>query len=413
MSKLLTAVAVTAVAAVAAAPASAWTPPTTLSTADEANVLAQSGGSVLTGWLKPVASASKGLGAPQPITSADPFEKVWDYGADDHGGTVVLTVRKHKPVQRIRATLVLGDGTRVKAYTISDNTHSATQPRLAVARDGTAIAAWQWHDQAGWRAQVAIRRPGELRFDKPQTVSPPATSKLRPTINVAAGEGGRAALTWQVQSGTDAALHVLTATDGTFGADQVLPDGGSWSDVALAVSATGAVQVAYLAQPAATTSLRVASGTAGAPLSAPTVLSTGGKGTSSGSQVATAFSADGTATVAWAKPGAKYEDGGTLEVFAAPFAAPQVLAERAESLSLAGGPGHTAALAWATHGAKWSVHAALRADGGAFGADTTLSDPAHHALWPSIALSPTGQATAAWVTNDSGGGSGQPTAATS
>lgn len=420
MSKMLPAVAVTLVAAAAAAPAAdAWTPPATLSGADEANVVATGAfdGSVLTGWLKPAASLSKGLGAPEPITTADPFERVWDFGADTSGGVVALTVRRHKPVQRIRARIVPADGTRVKAYTISDGSHSATQPRLAVAADGTAVAAWQWHDPAGWRVQAAIRRPGQTRFDTPQTVSPPAAGNLRPTFQLAAGEGGRAALTWQVQSGPDAALHVITAADGTFGADQVLPDGGSWSDVALAVGADGAVQVAYLAQPAATTSLRVASGTVGAPLGTTAVLSTGGKGTSSGSQVAAAFSADGTATVAWAKPGARYEEGGTLEVFtrapAAPFGAAQTLAEHAEGLSLAGGPGNAAALAWATQGAKWSVHASRRPAGGAFGPDTTLSDPAHNALWPSIALTPTGKAIAAWVTNDSGGGSGQPTAAVS
>ena len=419
MLKTFSAAAVTLVAAAAAAPASAWTPPTTLSGADEANVLAQGAfdGSVLTGWLKPAASLSRALGAPEPITTADPYEKVWDSGADASGGVVVLTVRRHKPVQRIRARVVLADGTRVKAYTISDGRHSATQPRLAVAQDGTAVAAWQWHDPAGWRVQVAIRRAGQARFDAPQTVSPPAAGKLRPTFTVAAGDGGRAALTWQVQSGTDAALHVLTATDATFGADQVLPDGGNWSDVALAVGANGAVQVAYLAQPAATTSLRVASGTAGAPLSAPTVLATGGKGTSSGAQVAAAFSADGTATVAWAKPGARYEEGGTLEVFGrapggAPFGPAQALAEHAEGLSLAGGPGRSAALAWATRGDTWSVHAALRT-GDTFGPDAMLSDPARNALWPSIALTPAGKAIAAWVTNDDGSGSGEPTAATS
>lgn len=412
MSRLLPTLAAAALtAAVTAAPASAWTSPTTLSSADEANVLAQGAfdGAVLTGWLKPVASLSRGLGAPAPITKADPFEKVWASGLDADGDAVVLTVRRHKPVQRIRASFAGG-----RTYTISDGAHSATQPRLAVAPDGTAVAAWQWHDAAGWRAQVAIRRPGQPRFDKPQTVSPPDT--LRPTLNVAAGEGGRAVLTWQLQSGADAALHALTATGGTFGPDQVLPESGNWSDVALAAGPGGAVQVAYLAQPAATTSPRVASGTAGAPLSEPVVLSTGGKGTSSGPQVAAAFSADGTATVAWAKPGAKYEEGGTLEVFTrapgAPFGAAQTLAERTEGLALAGGPGRSAALAWATHGERWSVHAALRATD-AFGPDTAISDPAHNALWPSIAITPSGKAIAAWVTNDDGSGSGHPTAATS
>ena len=75
-------------------------------------------------------------------------------------------MRKHKPLQRIRAIFVAADGTRSATRTISDNTHSAAGPVLSVAPDGTAVAAWAWHDPAGWRAQVAIRRPGQARFDR-------------------------------------------------------------------------------------------------------------------------------------------------------------------------------------------------------------------------------------------------------
>jgi hypothetical protein len=416
MSKMLGVIAATTLAA---APAAAWTTPTTLSSADEANPAAQAAfdGSVLTGWLKPVASLSKRLGPPEPITTADPFEKVSDGGLDQDGNAIVVTVRKHKPVQRIRA--IVGSSRR----TISDNTHSATQPALDVAPDGTAVAAWAWHDPAGWRAQVAIRRPGQPRFDKPQTVSPPAPRKLRPYVRVAAGDGGRAVLSWQVQTGSESPLHVLTAgADSRFGSDQALPGSGRWTDASLAVGANGAVQVAYLNNGAGATALRVASGTAGAPLGEPVVLASGGKGTSSGPQVAGAFSADGTATVAWGEPGNAYEEGGTLQVFtrapgAASFGPAQTLAETAQGIVLAGGPGSSAALAWMTADPRetyvhWTVHASTRPQaGGAFGADQAISDPATAALWPSIAVTPKGEAIAAWVTNDSGGGSGNPTAA--
>jgi hypothetical protein len=60
----------------------------------------------------------------------------------------------------------------------------------------------------------------------------------------------------------------------------------------------------------------------------------------------------------------------------------------------------------------WTVHASTRPQaGGAFGADQAISDPAKASLWPSIAITPKGEAIAAWVTNDSGAGSGQPAAA--
>ncbi len=223
MSRLLRlASAATVVAAVAApAPAlAAWTPPTAVGTAADANPSAQGafGGSILTGWLEPTVSLAKrsgdGFGSPAALNAADPFEKAWASALDKDGNAIVLTVRKHKPLQRIRAIFVAADGTRSATRTISDNTHSAAGPVLSVAPDGTAVAAWAWHDPAGWRAQVAIRRPGQARFDRPQTVSPPAPkvgrSQTRPRFEVAAGDGGRAVMTWQI-GGNPAAARVPAA----------------------------------------------------------------------------------------------------------------------------------------------------------------------------------------------------------
>ncbi|HEX4344003.1 MAG TPA: hypothetical protein VHZ31_00430 [Solirubrobacteraceae bacterium] len=424
----------------APAPAlAAWTPPVTVDTSSQSNPIAVGafGGGVLDGWLQPTVSLAKrsgdGFGALTPLTVADPFEKAWDYGASLDGNTIVVTVRKHKPTQRIRATFVASDGTRTGPMTISDHAHSATQPQLDVAADGTAVAAWQWHDTTGWRVQAAIRRPGQPRFDKPQTLSPPAPvhgrEQVRPWIHVAAGTGGRAVLTWQIGGSADlpeAPLHVLTAgTDSTFGADQQLAGAGGLADVGLAVGPAGAVQVAYLDEHfsghEAPASLHVSQGVAGASLSDPVVLSTGAKGTSSGPQVAAAFSQDGTATVAWAKPGPNYEDGGALEVFSrAPggaFGGAQQIADAAQGVVLAGGPGDAATLAWMHSTAEpthldWTVHAVTRASaGGPFSPDETISSTDRSALWPSVAMTPGGDAVATWVTNTDGSGGGQVAAA--
>jgi hypothetical protein len=427
-----------AVALAAALAATSWTTPVTIDSADVANPQAQGAGdgSVLVAWIDPIAQLAKRSGdgfAPlAPLNAADPFEKVWDGALDGSGNGILLSVRRHKPVQRIRATFVTADGKRSGPVTISDHAHSAAGPELSVAPDGTAVAAWSWHDPAGWRAQVAIRRPGQPRFDAPQTVSPPAPrsgrTQFRPAITVAAGDGGRAALTWQIANGPDEQpLHVLTAgTDGRFGADQALPGAGGYADAALAVDATGNVQLAWLdmhfSGHVAPSSLHVAQGAAGSALSAPAVLSTGGKGTSSGAQVAAAFSGDGSATVAWAKPGARYEEGGPIEAFTRPSGgafgpAQTVTGAGAQGLSLAGGPGGSATLAWmvGTHSAKqlqWAVHAATRPQaGGAFGADETISDTSRNALWPSVAMTASGDAIATWVTNTDGSGGGQATAA--
>ena len=442
MDRLLRLAAATTVVAALAAPTAAhaaWTPPTTLDASTGANATAQGafGGSVLTGWLDPAISLAKrsgdGFTAPTPITAADPFEKAWGAQLDAKGDAVVLTVRKHKPFQRIRATFVAADGTRSATRTISTTPRSSAGPELSVAPDGTAVAAWSWHDVAGWRAQAAIRRPGQAAFDAPQTLSPPApiTGKVqsRPILNVAAGDGGRATLTWQFggsEAIPESPLHVLTAgTDSKFGPDQALEGAGGYAGVGLAVGADGAVQVAYLDEHfsghVTGSSLRVAQGVAGAPLSEPAVLSSGGKGTSSGYQVAAAFSADGTATVAWAKPGDRYEEGGALEVFTrasgAAFGAAQTLAQNAEGVSLAGGPGDSAALAWMIQtqhpkSVAYAVHASTRPQaGGPFSAGQTISDTSINGLWPSVAMTPAGDAIAAWASNTDGSGGGRYTAA--
>jgi hypothetical protein len=436
---MLLAIGATAALASPSPALAAWTTPVTVDTSSQANqvVAGAFGGSVLTGWLQPTVSlavrSGSTFGASRPITVADPYEKVWDGGLAGNGDAIVLTLRRHKPTQRVRATFVAAGGTRSGPVTISDRSHSASQPQLDVAADGTAVAAWQWHDRAGWRVQAAIRRPGEPRFDKPQTLSPPAPAlaggQQRPWIHAAAGTGGRAVLTWQIGGDfrlPESSLHVQTAAaDGVFGRDQELPDAGGLADAGLAVGPSGEVQVAYVdmhfSGHESAARLHVSQGLAGGSLSGPVVLSTGGKGTSSGSQVASAFSEDGTATVAWAKPGDRYEEGGALEVFTrstgGTFGDAQQLAADAQGIVLAGGPAASAVVSWmrATRAAgklSWTVHAATRASaGGPFGSDETISAAGPNALWPSVAMTPAGEAVAAWITNTDGGGSGPVAAA--
>ena len=94
------------------------------------------------------------------------------------------------------------------------------------------------------------------------------------------------------------------------------------------------------------------------------------------------------------------------------------MTENAEGVALAGGPGASAVLSWmrnvAPKGVRWQVEAvdAPRA-GGPFGAVATLSDTSLNGLWPSVAMTPAGDAIAVWVANTDGSGAGKPTAAIS
>src|SRR4051794_39535021 len=231
------------VAAVLVAPSAAlapWTTPVTVDARLESNPVADGafGGTVLTGWLERNVSLARrsgdAFGPVAPLSAADPFEKVWDFDLAENGDTVVLSVRKHAPIQRIRARFVPASGPSRGPMTISDRAHAAAQPVLDVGPDGTAVAAWVWHAKPSWLVQAAIRRPGQPRFDRPQTLSMPARAvgrlQPRPWVHVAAGTGGRAVLTWQIGGDSplpQMPLHVRTAgTDGGVGAHPELRGAG-------------------------------------------------------------------------------------------------------------------------------------------------------------------------------------------
>ncbi len=271
--------------------AAVWTAPAPLELPDYgATASGAFGGSAVGGQFESAATVARragaGLGPFTPITPEVRHERVGAAGLSDAGEAVVLTVRRHRPTQRIRATIVAPDGTRGAAHTISDASHSATRPELAVAADGTAVAAWAWHDRAGWRVQAAIRRPGQPRFERPQNVSPPISNLSRWLwIEVAAGVGGHTALTW-FYGGADGleveALRVRSAgPDGRFTADQGSPGKGKGSTTSRSRSGRrGAVQLAYTSSASAGRGRRScapSTGAAGQALPAPGVLARGGR----------------------------------------------------------------------------------------------------------------------------------------
>jgi hypothetical protein len=126
----------------------AWSAPVDITTSNEDPVAHGAfGGSVWFGAFERAVSVAMrsgdGFSVPTQITRSDPFEEVQDAGFADNGDGVVLTVRRHRPVRRIRATLVIAHRGRIAPRTISGTRRSASQPRLSVATDGTAVAAWQ------------------------------------------------------------------------------------------------------------------------------------------------------------------------------------------------------------------------------------------------------------------------------
>ncbi|MCW3041430.1 MAG: hypothetical protein JWM31_3335, partial [Solirubrobacterales bacterium] len=133
-----------------------WTAPQSLSRTADVDPLAQAafGGSVVSAFFSPTATLSRRAGEtftpPTTLLRAPvAYETFREARLADDGEAIVLSVRRHAPHQRIRATFVAPDGTAGTPVTISDHARSATQPVLDVAPDGTAVAAWAWHDPAG------------------------------------------------------------------------------------------------------------------------------------------------------------------------------------------------------------------------------------------------------------------------
>ena len=289
----------------------AWTPPTTLSTADEANPLAQAAfdGSVLTGWLKPTGLARPSASAPPaPHHRRRPLrEGLGRRRSTRDGNAVVVTVRKHKPVQRIRATSspptararpARSPTTRTRRRSRRSRSRQ-TAPRSPPGPGTTRRAGARRSRSAGPASRASTSR---RRSPRPLRRPAAGRSCASPRATAAAPS-----LTWQVQTGGRRRRCTSSPRARTppSAPTRCSPGGGRWADVALAVGAGGAVQVAYLGEhrrPDREPARRLGHGRRAA-RRAGRSSSTGGKGTSSGTQVASAFSADGTATVAWGKPG--------------------------------------------------------------------------------------------------------------
>ena len=376
------------------------------------------------------------FGAPAPVFSAPASEMIFEVGADGADAATILTLRRHKPYPRVRIAMRSADGTLSAPRTISGRGHAATQPDLAVAADGTAIAGWGWHDSGGWRVQVAVRLPGQPAFGPAQNLSDPDAGS-RPWVTVAAGDGGHAAVTWHDGGSYQQPSEELRATtlgaDGSFGPAVLLDSGAGFYETALSVAADGRALAAwaptyYLSrgdtEPGV---LKAADAAPGARFGTARTLSTGGPGfLDQGGPVAD-VAADGRAVVAWGKPVAARHTRGVVEVFAraagGDFGPAQVLSDGTRSpsgLTLSSGGDGTIALGWADahfaagySGPNWESRVAVRRPSDPqFAAAVRVSDAAHNGLWPTVRVGRGGEVMAAWVFNDDGSGGGTIAAAT-
>jgi len=229
---------------------------------------------------------------------------------------------------------------------------------VGVGPDGTATAAWaQAISPGGGTIQTSTRVPGQSSWNSPQNLSDPAVKSEAPSVAV--GQDGRAAVMWQV--GGVGTIEAATRASGTaaFGASQLISDPDplqvpNYSQQVEMGPAGEAVAVWYGGNP-----FRAWSGTLQAGASSfdlPTAVSPGGARSAS-----VAIAPDGEQTMVW------YSRSGSTNTIQA--------ASRSGTSS------------------AWSDPVTL----------VSYDAPVWAGPEPSVAVAPSGAATAVWAQSNSGG----------
>ena len=222
----------------------------------------------------------------------------------------------------------------------------ASEPAVASAPDGTAIAVWRRSDGANFRVQLAARQPGGS-FSNPVDLSAPGQNAFAPEVAVA--PDGTTTVVWHRSNGSNNIIQAATRPPGgSFGAPVDLSaPGGNASFPRIATAADGTTTVVWQRFDGSDTVIQAATRPPGGSFGAPVNLSAPGQD-AQGQQLASA--ADGTTTAVWSR----------------------------------------------SNGSNNIIQAATRPNGGSFGAPVDLSAPGESATGPQITVAPDGTATAVW-----------------
>lgn len=185
------------------------------------------------------APAGGGFGAPQVFdTGASPISTVDAAAGAD--GTVAVAYTRNAGGYRVKAALKApGAAGFDTPQTLSDPNTTDLGAEIAIAADGTVVAAWA--NPQG--AKAAFRRPGQPAFDAPVDVGPAGYSlQLEPTPQ------GCTALTY---AGSGSVWAAVQAPGGGFGAAQAVgaAPGNIPPAPSIATDAAGTTMVAYADSP--------------------------------------------------------------------------------------------------------------------------------------------------------------------
>jgi hypothetical protein len=124
---------------------------------------------------------------------------------------------------------------------------SAFNPQIAFDRQGGAVAVWERADDGVPRAQSADKGPGDDDFGKPEWLSKKGLQAVAPQVGVT--DAGAAVAVWLARGGGEGNLFVQAARQpkgGDFGDPQTLSDASLTSETLhLAVGPTGSAMATW------------------------------------------------------------------------------------------------------------------------------------------------------------------------
>jgi hypothetical protein len=156
-----------------------------------------------------------------------------DVAIDDEGGAAIVYTAPGTPSTVVRAAVRPPGGVFGTPVDLSDDSQGAANPRLAMNRNGLAVAVWSWNTGANSVIQSSTRQPGQgFGTVVPLTVAGQQASVPRVAVN----DAGAVAAAWVRFDGTTdrAQARVRPAGSGTFAAVQELSAAGAATEDAAA-----------------------------------------------------------------------------------------------------------------------------------------------------------------------------------
>lgn len=269
---------------------------------------------------------------------------------------------------------------------------------IAVAPDGTSTAVWRRFDGLKDIVQASTRPPGGL-FGEPVDLSATGQDASDPKIAVA--PDGTATVVWSRSNGANTIVQVATRPPGgSFGPPIDLSEpGGDALSAEIAAASDGTVGVVWRRKFPSNFIVQAAIRPPGGEFSNPDSLSGGGSQSGTGAQIA--FAPDGTATVIWSKSNGSNEIvQATTRPSGGSFLTPVNLSEPGQSAlepQIGTAPDGTATVVWYRFdGGNNIVQAATRPPGSSFGPPVDISELGENSDAPQIAIGPDGEATVIW-----------------